>query len=297
MAKLTLGQLIEIAQSAGVPHVEVVDEKDADKEYTLEANLSLIDASRGAILKPAYKQELESGLAASITGAKTGNLISALIKEFGIERKELEAITKNPDFKTADLLAKAKELSSAKYSQDTEGLRNELTNATTTHQQALEAIKSDYEGRLSSANQKYIDRDIESTILEVLKDAPLPEKSNRLSLAKQLKAHLNENAHIHYDEVTKAISLRDKANKELPLLTTAKTEIKILDKAKEFFTDLGVWQTNTTSINPSDVMNRMQTQGLQNINTGNIRPNSKEAIDKAYADKLSSVQIPASTAK
>lgn len=296
MIKITLDQLKEIVQKAGVAPVEVVDEKDADKDFSLDTFLSQIDVSRGTILKPIYKSELETEIASQITGAKTGSLVTALCREFGIERKELEAITKIKDFKTSDLLAKAKELASEKYSKDTEGLRTEMTEMSNSHQSALDTQKVDYEKKLTDAHQKYIDRDIEATLIDSLKDAPLPEKANRLLLAKQLKGHLNEIAHVHYDENTKTISLRNKENHELPLLTSAKTEIKLAEKAKDFLTDIGVWQNDTRSVNPQDAM-KDRTKPLPAQQNRNFMPMSKEAIDAAYSDKLASVEIPARTAR
>lgn len=284
MPKVTAIKLIEFLNNLGVQGVEVVD-NDTDVDFNPEEGLKTVDIARRKILEPQIIQEQSEKIKGEIAGKNAGTFRSLLVRNFGIDRKELDNLNDE------EMLKKALSHHDGKYSKDTEDLRKEIQDMVEKHNGNLSKVKEEYEGKLTEAQQKYIDRDIDEVLLNALKDAPLPKNANRLALAKQFKEELRKDVHIHYDEKTKEIQLRDKSNVEMPVYTDDKKTafLKPIDKAKDYFSNLGIWETNTSNVNPADALAKVKLQeynnGKQSANATLSPAEQKSAAMLSYIDK------------
>lgn len=258
--KFTQDQLIEAVKAVGVPVVEVVE---ADGDYTADAFLTAVDTAREPIIKTKLVPDLEAEAFRKISG-KLGDLLGvSLAKATGIPRSKFQ------DFETDEEKVKfALDSFKETYSKDTEGLRAELDTLVKKHNEALEKVKSENEAALKIANDKYIDRDIQSYLATSLKDAPLPDGADRNILGSDFKRHLQDKYNLTYDEATKAVQLFKKDNPAAPAMNAAGTGfVNLLDEAKDFFTPRGQWQTDMRRKNPGDAMqgqgNGYQPEGGQ----------------------------------
>lgn len=283
MPKVTATKLIEFLNNLGVQGVEVVD-NDTDVDFDPEEGLKTVDIARRKILEPQIIQEQSEKIKGEIAGKNAGTFRSLLVRNFGIDRKELDNLNDE------EMLKKALSHHDGKFSKDTEDLRKEIQDMVEKHNGNIAKVREEYEGKLTEAQLRYIDRDIDEAILNEIKDAPLPKGANRVALAKQLKAELRNEAHIEYDETTKGIHLRDRSNKEKKLYNSNGTaELKIIDKAKDFFSNLGIWETNTSNVNPADALAKVKLQeynnGKQPVNATLSPAEQKSAAMLSYIDK------------
>lgn len=283
MPKVTATKLIEFLNNLGVQGVEVVD-NDTDVDFDPEEGLKTVDMARRKILEPQIIQEQSEKIKGEIAGKNAGTFRSLLVRNFGIDRKELDNLNDE------EMLKKALSHHDGKFSKDTEDLRKEIQDMVEKHNGNIAKVREEYEGKLTEAQLRYIDRDIDEAILNEIKDAPLPKGANRVALAKQLKAELRNEAHIEYDETTKGIHLRDRSNKEKKLYNSNGTaELKIIDKAKDFFSNLGIWETNTSNVNPADALAKVKLQeynnGKQPVNATLSPAEQKSAAMLSYIDK------------
>lgn len=247
--KLTQSQLLSLLSGIGVADVEVVDD-EAQSDFDNDALLSTIDANRRGILEPQIKSELEATVANAREGKLNGSWKSALHRATGIPRMDLEKIDKIDD---AVKLAVQHKL--ALLEGDAQATSAKVDELIQTHQQALEAQKSEYEKQLTAANDKYIYRDKLDYVRSLLKEAPLPEGLDRDIAAKDYMKYLEDSYHVSYDEANRKAVLMDKNNPSLPALNEAKNaHIDFMAEAKNYFEPRSLWMKDMRGKNPADAM-------------------------------------------
>ena len=285
MAKLTLEQLKKLAVLAGVPVVEIV-EKEEDSEYNEDELLSEIDKARGEIIKPQIESELKEAAKKSAEGAISGSITSVIARMTGIPRSELEKMGSN-----TERLTKALEFYQGKMSKDTEGLRGEIEEMVKTHSLAIEAANNKVKEVDSQWKGKYTEREINNALTALLKDIPLSENADRARIAKLYKDELIQSYHIHFDEATGKIELRDKTDPEKPVFNEAKTkQITPLDGIEPFLKPLGLIKTSTAHKNPADEMEKRRLEEYRKQNPDAAKQSPIEEGNKAMLDYKKSLE-------
>lgn len=282
--KVTQDQLIDLAVKAGVPVVEVVaDSKDSDYDETTA--LQAIQAATKELIKPAIESELRTSLETQLKGKFSGETYSLLARESGMTRAELEKL---PISEAAKLAFKHL---GDKLGGDASTWKKELEDLVETHNKTLTAKETEWNGKISAATQRYVDRDINSYLAEnIVGKAPLLATADKAFWAEQLRSHLQSKYHLSYDDAKKAVSTFKKDNIEIPALNEAGTAtINLMDEFKGLATKAGVWTTDKRNEkpDPNRTTTTTQTQARPQVNTSNRgKKVSTEAMSEYLATKL-----------
>lgn len=290
MQKITQKHLLELLKAAGVPAVEVVTDEDYDKhvkdkpenEADVDAMLASIDESRGKILRPDIEKEITESIDKKLQGTMWNSLRSALGREFksaGITLSDLQDKTK-----VEDMVKVCLEKYNEKFSQDTDGLRKELTTQQEAWQQEKEKLIAEEEKKRSELHGKFIEKDIDSKMLELVAALPRDPKGNDAIRAKSAKAFLREIAHLHYDEATGTLELRSKDDTNIPYMGTdgKKRAIEPKDALKDYAAAMGWGATDMRHVNPSEAMK----QGIPDAPAKKI-DTSKDPVTASVQDAAS----------
>jgi hypothetical protein len=260
--KLTQQQLIDLLQAAGLKDAVLV-ENDTDADFALDTALQTIDAARTPLIRPKIEEEVKRAMA----GLAGGKLESLLANLTGISRSAFKNIEHDADKGRLALEHYAK-----KFSQDTEGLRNEMSELVNTHNATIERLQADHAATLKAANDKYTERDIIEHIADELKSAPLPKGSNLLMIARDVYGHIKNEAQVVWDDKARKAGFRTLDNPEVPVyLNEAKSQFKgVLDYAAEKYKPMGeaFWQRDMRTTNAEQEMNKYTADATSNINAG-----------------------------
>lgn len=258
--KLTQEQLLILAKTVGIQDVQLVED-EKDSEFDLDVALQSIDSNRSTILKPQFEQELRADLEKSIAGKVGGTLESGLKRTLGCPSSIF-----TPDMKDPQRIEAALNWKVAQLDGSVQDAQKEIASILEKHQADMDATKQDYEAKLSEANQKYIDRDIQEFIQGRLKDAPLPTTSDRAVVTKDFVQHLRSKYHLNYDEAKKQVDLHLKDNPSMLALNENKTKpIEILAEAEQFFSPRGLWMKDMRHEAPANHM-PANAQGYKSAN-------------------------------
>ncbi len=277
--KISKKKLDELLKAIGIVDAEVVEDLSKEEDADVEALVAQVDGSRHAIIEPqvreAVKTELESGFKARMIGT-----VKSSLNRLGIKLTD--------EFDTVDaIVKKALDTYNDKFSQDTESLRNDMAKMVTEHNEAMNAAKNEYESQLRIEHEKFIDRDTDEILQGYLKAIPRIGGDDIMQ-AKQAKAYLRDNYHLHYDAESKKVELRQKDKPEQPVYNEQRTKIKGVDEAvRERADKMGIVDNNTKHTNPINAMNGVATHGAVNDNKPNVNSlNPLEANEAALRNLL-----------
>lgn len=249
--KLLLSEVQDFLKSIGAD-VEIVDD---GSEFDKDSLLTAVDSNRKEILKPLILDEETETIRKEVSGRYGGTLRSQLARISGMKRVDLDKFVTDEE-----AIKAAWDHSSGMLEGEKADFKRQIDEILTTHKNETDSLKSEYEGKVSAANQKYIDRDIKEFIVSQLKDAPIPKNADRSILAEDFKNYLQNKYHLNYNEATKAVELALKDNPNMPAMNTAKTaHIKILDEAKEFLSPRALWEMDMSGRNPANEMSQAAT--------------------------------------
>lgn len=252
--KFTQTQAIELLKSIGVADAALVDEA-GDSTYDKSQALTAIDASRKEVLKPLIVEDVREEIVTQIAGKQGGILEGLLTANFGISRKEFEGLSDK------EKVSKAIEHYKSTLEKDKQETSNRIDEILAASKEREEALVSKYEGELTKAQQRYIDRDIKEFIANKLNEAPLPEGANRLLIANDLLTNLRDRYDLRYNEDAKHVELFVKGKPDMPAMNAAKNaRIEILDEAKEYLEPRSLWMTDMRSVNAVNAMKGKDTQ-------------------------------------
>lgn len=254
--KLSAKQAQELLKAAGVA-VEIVEDDAAD--FNADAILQSLDEARTPYIKPQIEQAIKDEVGAAAKGHTSTIYKTALAKAFkgaGIERRALDKIED-----LDKMIEYVRDTFSSTFSKDTEALRAELESVGKKHAEQLEAQRAELEGKVKEVEGKFIDRDIEAALLDVVSAIPRTGGNPSVQM-KQLKASLGEAYKLHYNAEKKAVELLDKETGVPVFANESKTAfLTPNDAAKTFFADLGVLATDSRGASPTAAMNNAQAQG------------------------------------
>lgn len=281
--KLTQSQLLSLLSGIGLPDVEVVED-ESQSDFDENGALSAIDGNRRGILEPQIKTELEGSLKPALEGKLNGSWKSAIHRLTGIPRKELDK-TDNLD----EVVKLAISHKVGLLEGDKEQTAAKVDEMIQTHQQAIDALKQEYDGKLTAANEKYISRDKLEYVRGLLKEAPLPEGLDKDIAAKDYMRHLEDKYHLAYDEANRKAMLMDKQNPALPALNESKNaHIDFMAEAKAFFEPRSLWMKDMRGVNPAEKMGNNGTMPALNglpKNTGGTSPEAQRQARLAQYEK------------
>lgn len=243
---LTKSQLQQLLGSIGLAGVQVVD-TDEESDFELDTALRSVDDERGKIIRPLVRAEMEGEVASSVAGRIGGTLERVLVRELNVDAKVFTKDMKDPE-KIQVALAAYK----SRLTDEQKTAQQQIDEIITEHNKQLESLKTDYEGKLSTANEKYTGSKINDYLQGKLKEAPLPKDADRTVLSADFKQYLANKYHLSYDEVSNALGFYQKDNKEMPALNSNKTaQIDVMEEAKSFFEPRGLWAKDMRGVNPA----------------------------------------------
>lgn len=260
--KLSLKEALQLLESAGVPHVEIV-EKAEDSDYvtsekttapvTHDSLLVAIDANREAIIAPKVIAAKTGEIRGEITGKINNSFRSALSRATGIPAAELK------DLKDDEYLQKAVDFLKNAVGGDKQTLIAERDELIRKHAEDKKKYGEEKDVEINTLRGQLSNKEIIAKLVKDHNEAKgLPVNANRAALAKQFKAYLDGKAIVKYNEAKDEIELYDKSNPELRLYTNdSKTAyLKPSDDLKAYYTDLGIWNEDNRTINPAEEMRK-----------------------------------------
>lgn len=251
--KLTQAQAIELLKSAGLVDAEVVAD-EAESTYNLDDALGSIDTTRSQILEPKFTAKMQEDSWKNAS-AKYGSAMRKLLaKSSGLSRSQLDKIE---DDEAA--ISKAFEHYTQSVSGDANETKKRLDEIIEAHNAEKEQLISQHTEQLTAEKNIRLDRYAQDYIADVLKDAPFPNKADRNILAKDYYNYLKAEYLTQYDEDGKKINLFDKSKPTFPAMN-GNVPVDLKEKAKEFFTPRGQWETDMRNVNPAEAMRNIPTQ-------------------------------------
>jgi hypothetical protein len=267
MPKLTQAQAISLLKAVGVPDVEIVAEA---ADFNLDETTRLIDTARRPIIRTQIEDELRDSISRAATGRIAGTFKSALAREFGVTRDELDQYDSGKEGDMIKALMAKWQAANPGKDADTEGLRQQLQAAVAAHAAKLAEQKTTYENQLAEANAKFVGRDINDSLAAQIKAIPRTGGDENMQ-AQMLRAHLEGLYHIEYNPQTKKIELRDKANRERVVMNEAGTQILSVDQvAKNFLEGLGVAAKDTSKMVPTNMSPGAAGQHMNGMAAGAV---------------------------
>lgn len=257
MQKLSIGKALKLLQLLGVPVAELVtDDKDATPDVKDDDVISAVDTSRSAILKPRWEQENKDANDAAFKGRMLGTLKSAIARAAGIATKDLDGFDS-----AEEMIKKALGVYDQKFSSDTQELRDKIKEMETAHTDAISAKEKDWQAKLDEANNKYIERDIDTALAKAIKAIPRTGGDEMVqALAYKLAAR--GKYHLHYNEKTQQVEFRKLDNHEVPVMNDANTlAIKPEDDMKEWLKSLGLAASDNRHQRPDEAQRRAAGEG------------------------------------
>lgn len=251
--KLTQAQAIELLKSAGLVDAEVV-ENEADSTYNQDEALTAIDTTRSQILEPKFNEKMQDANWRNVSAKYGADVRKFLAKASGLSRSQLDKIEKDED-----AISKAFEHYTQHVSGDANETKKRLDEIIEAHNKEKEDLIKQHTEQLTSEKNIRLDRYAQDYIADVLKDAPFPNKADRNILAKDYYNHLKNEYLTQYDEEGKKINLFDKNKPTFPAMN-GNMPVDLKEKAKEFFTPRGQWETDMRNVNPAEAMNGANTQ-------------------------------------
>lgn len=243
--KCTPQEAISLLQEVGLT-VELVEE---GSEYDKNSAIQAIDAKRSEFLAPQIIQEFKDSEINKIKAAQGGSLRSKLVRKTGISRSELDKIQNDEEAIEAAFAFKAASLEGDK--EETNKRIDEILN---THKLEVEGIKKEYQSQLAQAEEKYISKEMKEYFTSILKDAPLPQDSDRSLLAELVMNHIKGKVDLKLDAESKQPIAYKKGTEER-LLNESRTAVyDFMPDVKSFLEPMGLWQKDTRGLNPSDLM-------------------------------------------
>lgn len=269
MPKLTQEQLNQLLQAAGVEAVEIVNDPAQADDFELDTLLATIDQSRSKILRPRIEQELQETVDKKSQGKTNGILLTALIRNYGANRKELEAMT--PEEMVRFCIEKHNET----LSKDGQGLRDEMSKMANDHAQELEKIKESHKQDIVAQKDKYNARNIHSHYLKTISAKARIDGDDDIR-AEGFGAYVTKRAHVVYDEEKDAIRLFQIDNPELPLQNEKRTQDITLDMLEdEYASKQGYRVKDNRHVNPNNIM-KQQPPNSPSVPSGDL---SKDPVN------------------
>lgn len=281
--KFTTEQAVKFLKLAGLADAEVVAE-EAESTYNQDTALKLVDTSRTAIIQP----QIEASLKDSLIGAEQGKLnavfTAALVKATGASRTELDKLQDVNEKISHAVAHKTKSLEG-----NQKEVEERLNEILTKHSEETEALKTEYEGKISEATNKYVQRDIQNYLAGKLGEAPLPAETDRLIAANDFQKYLADKYHVSYDEAGKLVKLYDKANTQMPALNESKTNpVDIMQEAESYFKPRGLWHNDMRKKNPKEELNKLTKDNFTKIQEERKTPLSP--IERANEERRAAME-------
>lgn len=246
--RLTQAQANEALKKL-LPGVELVED-EATSEYDHDSFLSKVDENRSPVIRTLLQNELTNEITNRVTAKAGGTLRSELNRRTGIGLKELEGL------KDSEAIEKALNFLSTSMS----GTNEEQRKAAEAERASLlDKIKEAEESAKNIEAQwrsKYNERDMLDVLESSLKDIPLPETANRRDLTKFAIANLGDRVEFKYDEANRKVDMVNKLTGTTLLDKNEKQVVQFKELAQEFFTGLGLVQTDTRGKNAATETNR-----------------------------------------
>lgn len=251
MQKISLEQASELLKQ--YVDVEVVESDKADKDVDIESiketlTTSIVDNARGDI-----EAELRDTVHQSITGKVAGSTSSALAREFGMKKKDLEGLSVEAAAK------KVKDYIDAQKASDGGSWQEEREALIREHEEEMEKLNTTHTAAIGEWQNKFSERDIQAAASALT--AKLPRKKGDLNEHSDILLYkVRQKYDVRYNEKTKSLDLYEKGTENI-----AKENgkaVKAEDYARSVFDAVGIIETDTRNIKPADVKEGKETNAV-----------------------------------
>lgn len=245
MAKITPQRALELLRQLGA-NVEAAED-DSQEDFNEQDIIKAIDDNRTIVIKPRIQDEIHR----DIKGKQGGILRGFLVKTTGISRKILDEI-ENDEEAIKNALAFREE----KYSTDSKTMREELDRISSLNEAEKARIQQEFEAKLAEANNKYISRDINDHIINLLEKKPLPEGADKRRIAEIVRQALAAEVDLGYDENERKVLTYTKGTQN-PALNKSKSNAFDWNEAlDDVLSPLGLLRKDMRDENPSQHMQK-----------------------------------------
>lgn len=237
--KLTQSNLNKLLASLGLQDVQVVeDEKDADQFNDDEIINKFLETK-----KPIFMQNFESEILPEKLKAEAG--------KFGGNLKNTIKKLSNGQIKDSDLAGKKDDevlqiftnfLHKDKDS-STEDLRTQIKTLSESQNDAIEALKKEYEDKLSGKDKEFDSFHIDSYLGTLVNELPLLGEDPKMKIG-ALKSAIESNYSPVWNRDKKELELREKQNTERFAQLNENTLLTPKTYAENFFKGLGMVKTD-----------------------------------------------------
>lgn len=265
---LTLEQANTLLAQIGVAAVVVADAEQA----TPDAN---IEELAGTVIKgdPAQgftQEDVDKKIAAAI-GRSHGALRSAFSSQFGIKNSELE------NLEAKEMAAKIREYFDSRYSAKNTELAGQVEELTRQLNAKDEEFTTKFTEQEKSWETKISERDVVDNIVKVFGSIPKRGGDARVQ-AEMALGKWRSKYDVRFNETTKEVEFFVKGTDEIVM--DGKNPVKADKLGKEFFTEIGLDVSDTSHVNPKDVIenngsgsgNGFQPQGMGVPSGRNVDP-------------------------
>lgn len=265
--KLSKETAVELLTRLGVEDVELVDNaEDADKTVDYDSIVAKVIPEVDPADAPVdVQKEVDAAI-----GRQMGTIYSLAAKTFGLKRSEVDAL--KPD----ELLSKLKSTAESRFTQTESALRQELEEKINSHNEDLEKINADWEVKLNSQREKFIERDIVDHFRKEY--ATIPKKGGDIDLLSETAlSRARMKYDVKWNEALGKLEFFEKGNPEKEVLV-GKNKLDTKTFLTEFNKGVGNEATDTSHLVPSQVRNDPNAQpGIHQQPSGDLETDPHNA--------------------
>lgn len=242
MRKASLEQANDLLQRLKLGVQVVADETEADTDFDVDA----VTTDFYAEVPKQLPKEAKDVIISAELGKTMGTLRTNLSREFNLSKKDMEEKSVDELIKMAVNTTKGnKDADEQAVQAKIQEIRSELEAENAELRAQLEQTNGEWEGKLTAAQQRYIDRDINQSIYNFVDKYP-SKGGDKNRQARALRRELEDSGIvIKYDEATKQNQYFDAKGKQLKEVDALMPVLEaIVPKA-----------TDTSHIPPSSLLN------------------------------------------
>lgn len=279
--KFSIEQASKLLKELGVDaQVVGTDDKGVDKDLNVEDIITKAKEEITTDARSDIETELRDKITSEAVGRQIGKLRSVLARTYGIKTADLKDLEVEDAVKLSkEIYDKNKGAQINDFEEERQKLINDYEEQLETQKANFEerenSLKADHEAAISAANDKYIQRDIDSHFLKLAKAHPT-KGGDLEEQAKMLKIRAKESYDLQYDEKAGKVVFLDK-DKKKPVADFDESNF-----AKESYEKWGILATDTRHIDPKSLPKQPGQQQIQTQPVGKINPNMANNAKSFY---------------
>lgn len=253
--KVSNKQLLEAIKQL-FPNAQVVADDD-ETVSSIDEIISMLDASR----EPILKDRLRDSMHKELKGEWSGALLRKLMRQTGVSESALSSLDKDED-----RIKAAVNFILEKASASQPDIQKTISDITAENAKALDAMKADYEGKLSESKKKYEAKEIGAFISEQIDSMPIRQGIDKKVLAKIVMAEICNAHDVGFDYNDNKVVVNKKGASTPSLNKAGNGLFSWTEAITDILTPLGSIAHDTGGVNPAEAMGGFGKNN--NVNNG-----------------------------